>query len=174
LRQTIHGRQGTIAAIPFIGIAAVLLLVIGVVWCFFFRSSDADVRGLVTLDGQPVPSAVVVFISENAKTESTITAQSDKDGNYRLIGNTGLASLRTYKVAVTQQTLKGGKVPERNELEQARSKGCCRMPCPRSTRIARLRRCNSTSAREQHHQFGAEEALRQPPSVFFPCHSARR
>lgn len=110
---------------PLVGVLAVLVIIALAVWGYFaLRGGDADVRGLVTVDGAPVPSAIIVFIKEDPKSETTITAQADAQGNYRLIGNTGAGiPPGTYKVAVTQMTLKDGKIPPGSEIDRARAMG---------------------------------------------------
>jgi hypothetical protein len=108
--------------IPLVGIAVALLLGIGCVWFFFVRSRDAAVSGLVTFDQKAVPGAVIVFVSES---EVAIPTQSDESGNYRLIGNTGAGiPPGSYKVTVTQDTLKDGSVPKDiKQLQRARADG---------------------------------------------------
>ena len=103
-----------------IGAGGLLVLVLGGFGC----SSGAQVSGKVTLDGQPVGGAQVIFVCEDKGAEATIVARTDDAGSYNLIANTpaGIA-VGKYKVAVTKEALKDGSVPQGEQLEQARAGG---------------------------------------------------
>jgi len=115
--------QGTsIRMFILIGVLAVLAL-IGALYIFFSMSGGADVSGRVTLDGDPVKGALVIFTGADGKNPSPLTAQTDDDGNYRLQGNQGgRVPVGKYKATVTKQALPSGKVPTGEKLEQARAK----------------------------------------------------
>jgi hypothetical protein len=108
-----------------LSILAALVVVVGLGWFFFFRSSGgAEVVGKVTLDGEPVIGASVVFLGESSENAAPIPAQTDSAGEYRLIGNAGpRIPTGKYKVAVTKLALPNGIVPAGELLESARSSG---------------------------------------------------
>lgn len=110
--------------IPLAAVAVVLVIVTGCVWFVWLRTTGADVRGQVTLDGDPVVGAMIVFIGQDAGNKSPMTAQSDDEGNYRVVGNTGpRIPPGKYKVVVTKEALKDGKVPTGEALIKARNDG---------------------------------------------------
>ena len=110
--------------LPLLGVAGTLLVACAVVWFFFLRSSGADVRGEVTLDGEAVAGAVITFVAEDANKQAPIIGLSNEAGKYQLIGNAGaLIPVGNYKVAVIKEALEGGKVPEGEKLEKARADG---------------------------------------------------
>jgi len=77
----------------------------------------------VTLDGQPVAGALLVFIADDERKETPLTTQSNDKGEYRLIGNTGAGvPVGKYKIAVSKLALQDGTVPATKEqLKLARA-----------------------------------------------------
>jgi hypothetical protein len=91
-------------------------------------ASDARVSGTVTLDGEPVRGAQVVFARDGS---GPVVAQTDDAGRYALVGNTG-AGLPPgeYRVTVTKEAMKDGTVPTGEALTQARAKGLLKNVLP--------------------------------------------
>jgi hypothetical protein len=101
--------------------AASLLLVAG---C----ASDARVSGTVTLDGEPVKGAQVVFARDGS---GPVVALTDDAGRYALVGNTGGGlPPGEYRVTVTKGALKDGSVPTGEALTEARAKGLLKNVLP--------------------------------------------
>jgi hypothetical protein len=91
---------------------------------FLARPGDARVSGKVTVDGEPVAGAQVIFIGEDENNQAPLVATTGEGGTYCLIGNKGGGiPPGKYKVAVTRMALKDRTVPTGEKLEQARSKG---------------------------------------------------
>ncbi len=104
--------------------AAALAIAAGVTWCFYFRSSGAQASGIVTLDGEPVASALVVFVAVDEKTDAALPAPTDDRGYYRILGPTGSGfNPGKYRVVVTKEALKDGTIPSSDKLVQARANG---------------------------------------------------
>src|SRR5687767_2272197 len=112
-----------------IAVASVILL--AVVGYFLLRSSDARVSGVVTLDGQPVAEAEIVFLIEGEENPTPVVAHSDENGKYKLIGNNG-RGIRTgnYKVVVTKMAAPDRTVFKGENLMQAREQGLLRNILP--------------------------------------------
>jgi len=105
------------------GIAAAVLLLAAVFWFFMGGSSEGHVSGTVTLEGEPLASAQVVFIGEDEKNRAPLMAPTDEDGSYKLVGHKGGGiAAGKYKVVVTKMALKDGTIPEGPKLQEARSK----------------------------------------------------
>ena len=72
-----------------LGVVLAMVLAGALVFFFAYRSQVAHVSGMVTLDNQPLGGALVVFISESDPNGTPLAVQTEGDGSYRLIGNTG-------------------------------------------------------------------------------------
>ena len=104
-----------------------VLVVLGCcIWVFFLRSTDdgGTVNGVVTLDGAVVAGAMVTFVLDDPKKESTFPGPTNDQGEYRLIGNTGpRVPVGKYKVAVSKWVLRDGTVPTGEKFEKAKEAG---------------------------------------------------
>lgn len=77
------------------------------VFCFTGCSKDANsVTGQVTLDGNPLPDALVTFIPET-KGARIALATTDENGSYRLKSSRNISDVTpgSYKVEITTGTL---------------------------------------------------------------------
>lgn len=74
----------------------------------------ADVRGVVTLDGEPIAAAIVTFKPEVGRTSS---GETDAQGRYTLtyVGSTQGASLGTHQVSIVKRVLDPHYVQPRSE-----------------------------------------------------------
>jgi hypothetical protein len=86
------------------------------------RGSSAQATGKVTLNGQPVPDAEVVFRTD-ARPDAAVFGKSGADGSYYLNYPTPDAlPAGKYKVTVTRYSLKNGKpLPPGEEGEALRA-----------------------------------------------------
>lgn len=106
-------------------VVGVVGLVVGAVlgWLIFGSTTKAHVNGRVTLDGEPLSRAQVVFLLVGGK-QGPLVASTGDSGEYRLIGHTGGGiTPGKYKVTVTKMALKDGTLPQGEALNQAREKG---------------------------------------------------
>ncbi len=98
----------------FIGLVLALLLIASA-GCGGSAPQVAPVHGRVTLDGQPLPDASVVFKESD---RSPSGGRTDKNGNYQLIYKRGVigAFIGTNRVSIledTQVTHRPQRVPAR-------------------------------------------------------------
>ncbi|MSR31744.1 MAG: hypothetical protein EXR99_09590 [Gemmataceae bacterium] len=92
-------------------LAVVLFLIVGGVW-FFSGESGGSVSGKVTLNGEVVDRARVVFEIQGENRAGPFQAQTNDMGEYQLFGSTSAkVPLGNYKVSVVKLTLRGGQVP---------------------------------------------------------------
>jgi hypothetical protein len=110
---------------------ALLVGAVGLVCYLALRPGDARVSGRVTLDGEPVPDARIVFRSEDENNRSFPT-QSDEQGYYRLgPGRRGIPPGK-YRVAVTKMTRPDGKSPSGERPPDAEESGLLQNTLPRA------------------------------------------
>jgi hypothetical protein len=105
--------------IPGYGRPGAIVLLIALTGCGDSGKSMAPVHGRVTLDGQPLPYASVVFQAERMPPSGGYT---DKDGNYELIHKRGVkgAALGMNQVTIVQDIQRTGgtqRVPARYNQE---------------------------------------------------------
>jgi hypothetical protein len=115
-----------------LAVIGVVGLVIGAVlgWLVFGSTTRAHVSGKVTLDGEPLSRAQVVFLLDGGKQGPLVTSTGDT-GDYRLIGHTGGGiPPGKYKVLVTKLALKDGTIPQGEGADQAREKGLLKNTLP--------------------------------------------
>lgn len=104
--------------------AAVLLLAAPVVWYFGFRTVEAHVAGTVTLGGEPVAGAQVIFLGAGEQDPAPLVSSTDDEGHYQLASNTGRGiPLGSYKVVVSKMALRSGAVLQGERMLQARNDG---------------------------------------------------
>jgi hypothetical protein len=85
---------------------------------------ESHVSGRVTLDGELVGGAQIVFFADGAEHPAPLIAQSEGDGRYILIGShAGGITPGKYKVIVSKMAFKNGTLPKGEQLEQARADG---------------------------------------------------
>jgi DNA-directed RNA polymerase subunit RPC12/RpoP len=98
-------------------------LALGVVLALFWGSSAGQVTGVVTLDGEPLVGAEVIFRGEKEKL-GPFKGTTIAGGQYKLIGNTAAGiPLGSYKVTVTHLAPKGkGVVMPTTPVEIAKLK----------------------------------------------------
>jgi hypothetical protein len=86
--------------IRFSAIAAAFLLILGSMGCDDGGPPLGSVTGQVTMDGKPLPNALVAFVPEGGG--STATGSTDANGNYELVclDRKG-APIGKHKVSVT-------------------------------------------------------------------------
>jgi hypothetical protein len=83
---------------------ASILLLAAWTGCGASKPNVAPVHGRVTLDGQALPNASIVF---HGADNSTSGGKTDKDGNYELIYKRGImgAAIGTNHVTILEDTL---------------------------------------------------------------------
>jgi hypothetical protein len=107
-----------------VAIAVASFVFLGLIGYFLLRSSDARVSGVVTLDGQAVADAEIVFLMDDEENPTPIVAHSDDKGKYKLIGNTarGIPTGK-YKVVITKLAGSDRTELKGEKLVQAREQG---------------------------------------------------
>ena len=104
------------------GIAGAILVVV-LLW-LVFRSREASVAGLVTLDNEPLAGAQVVFIGENEENQRPYVTQTDAEGKYKVIGDKGAKIPRgKYKVMVSKMVSIDGKPLVGEQILESRENG---------------------------------------------------
>jgi hypothetical protein len=107
-----------------------LVLALGAVWFFFLRGSNfAQVEGRVTLDGEPLAGATIVFEPDldKAPSDGKSVARrppmqadpTDEDGRYKLRGHTSAGvPVGKYKVLISKMVSKKAQAvdPENEQL----------------------------------------------------------
>jgi hypothetical protein len=113
------------------GGAFVLLFLIcaGGSYLLFGGSSLGRVTGTVTMDGQPLEAAEIVFHGEEDPKLPSIPGKTDKDGVYTLAGEPGIAPGK-YKIVILKLVMPDGKIPEGPAGEKAREDGLLKNVAP--------------------------------------------
>jgi hypothetical protein len=114
-----ESQRTKLLAVGVIGIIAILGC-----WFFFFRSSEAHVSGLVTLDQTPLQAAQLVFLAEGSELTSPVLAVTNSEGRYKLAGSAGAGvPPGKYRVVVTKIGKLDGTALSGEDLESARETG---------------------------------------------------
>jgi hypothetical protein len=109
-----------------VGVLALAVVAAGVCYALF-RPTDARVSGTVTLDGQPVDGAQVVFLRHGEEHPRPVLSRTDDAGAYTL---TEPIPAGKYKVVVSKEAAADGTVPTGPKLERARIDGSLRNILP--------------------------------------------
>jgi hypothetical protein len=106
-----------------LGVAVVLALIAGGYYFFTMGPAEAHVSGKVTLNGQPLAEAEVIYTEfvvtdGNERQRGPVRSVTGPDGVYKVVGHkNGGISPGKYKVTVNKTMIQKGVLPDNVELK---------------------------------------------------------